>query len=58
MNQSKSARLLCTTMSTSNRPIEKYGFATRYSPELFNVSEENKFHKSEHFISIKTLGKV
>ena len=41
-----------------NRPIEKYGFATRYSPELFNVSEENKFHKSGHFISIKTIWKV
>ena len=45
-------------MSKLNRSIEKYGFTTRYSPELFNVSEENKFHKSEHFISIKTLGKV
>ena len=33
-------------MSTLNRSIEKCGFTTRYSPELFNVSEENKFHKS------------
>ena len=43
LNQSKSVRLLFTTMSTSNRSIEKYGFTTRYSPELYAFQKKISF---------------